>query len=77
MAQESQPQGSPFGLDHQGLQGPPTPLPPSWFARVGRGGEQSWPAVTNKKQDAFFPSSTSPKLVGHETEGLALVCRAG
>lgn len=61
----------------QGLQGPPTPLPPSWFPRVGRGGEQSWPAVTNKKQDASFPSTTSSKVVGHETEGLASVCRAG
>lgn len=28
--------------------------------------------MTNKKQDASFPSTTSPKLVGHET-GLASV----
>lgn len=61
----------------QGLQGSPTPLPPSRFPRVGRGGEQSWPAVTNKKQDVSFPSTTSPKLVDHETEGLASVCRPG
>lgn len=37
------------------LQGPPSPLPPSLFPRVGRGGEQDWPAESGKNQGVSFP----------------------
>lgn len=49
------PQGSLFRLDAPSPPVPPSPLPPSLFPRVGRGGEKGWPAGNGKNQDASFP----------------------
>ena len=55
-----------LGYTLPALQGPPSPLPPSLFPRVGRGGKQGWPAENGKNQGASFPQwqaahATSPE----------------
>lgn len=74
MTQDPQSQGTLFGLASPAVQGPPSPLPPSLFPRVGRGGRQGWPAGNDKKQDASFPQQQEPQD-GHGMEELASVSK--